>query len=199
MTSRGRLVSTVAVALLHAPLALAAQHDAHRSQSGAAGASVATAASRLMESTRGVALFALSLVGIEYRYGGDTPDAGLDCSGLIRYVFGQLTGVTLPRTAQEQARLGTRVTLRDLAPGDLVFFNTRHAPNSHVGIYLGDDRFVHAPSRGREVTVETLSARYWRARYDGARRLAGVLPAPVPSFVTRAEAATASPPPDATP
>lgn len=199
MTARGRLVLTVALAVMHAPLALAARHDAHRPPSGAAAATMATAASRLMESTRGVALFALSLVGIEYRYGGDTPDAGLDCSGLIRYVFGQLTGVTLPRTAQEQARLGARVTLRDLAPGDLVFFNTRHAPNSHVGIYLGDDRFVHAPSRGREVTVETLSARYWRARYDGARRLAGVLPALVPSFVARAEAATASLPPDATP
>jgi cell wall-associated NlpC family hydrolase len=199
MKVRRGVALAVVLAALHAPLVSAAPRDAHRSLAGAAGDSMAAAASRLMESTRGVALFALSLVGIEYRYGGDTPGAGLDCSGLIRYVFGQLTGVTLPRTAQEQARLGRRVTLRDLAPGDLVFFNTRHAPNSHVGIYLGDDRFVHAPSQGGEVTVETLSARYWRARYDGARRLAAVLPALVPSFVARAEAATASPPPAATP
>lgn len=160
----------------------------------AARGSLAAAASRMVDDAREVAMFALSLVGIDYRYGGETPDRGLDCSGLIRYVFQETTGVTLPRTARELSRLGQRIAARDLEPGDLVFFNTRHFPNSHVGIYLGDDRFIHAPSRGGEVGVALLSAQYWRQRYNGARRLVGVLPALVPAFIARAKAST---PPDA--
>ena len=159
-------------AALHVPLAIGAEHPADRSLADAARASLAS----VVDGTREVGLFALSLVGIEYRYGGETPDRGLDCSGLIRYVFQELTGVTLPRTAQELSRLGKRVTTRELEPGDLVFFNTRRFPNSHVGIYLGGDRFIHAPSRGGEVGVAMFSDRYWQKRYNGARRLVGVLP-----------------------
>ena len=159
-------------AALHAPLAIAAERPADRSLADAARASLAS----VVDGTREVGLFALSLVGIEYRYGGETPDRGLDCSGLIRYVFQEVTGVTLPRTAQELSRLGKRVGTRDLEPGDLVFFNTRRFANSHVGIYLGDDRFIHAPARGGAVGVATFSDRYWQKRYNGARRLVGVLP-----------------------
>ncbi len=177
-------VLALACAAGHAPLALGAERLANRSLADAARASVAS----VVDGTREVALFALSLVGIEYRYGGETPDRGLDCSGLIRYVFQEVTGVTLPRTAQELSRLGKRVATRDLEPGDLVFFNTRRFANSHVGIYLGGDRFVHAPSRGGEVGVATFSDRYWQKRYNGARRLVGVLPGLVPALIAPAQA-----------
>lgn len=116
-------------------------------------------------------MFALGLLGVDYRFGGSTPEAGLDCSGLVGYVFQQVTGISLPRTTQGLSRMGKKVTVADLKVGDLVFFNTRSLPFSHVGIYLGDNRFVHAPSRGREVEIVSLSASYWRARFNGARRL----------------------------
>ncbi len=115
-------------------------------------------------------MLALGMVGVRYVPGGVTPVGGLDCSGLVRYVFEQVTGMTLPRTAREMARLGQRVAAAELQAGDLVFFNTGTA-FSHVGIYLGEERFVHAPSPGRAVEIVTLSERYWRERYSGARRL----------------------------
>src|ERR1700730_16501479 len=134
-------------------------------------ASTTSAGTRVWRRAQGLAIFALGLIGVDYRFGGNTPEAGLDCSGLVRYVFQQVTGISLPRTSQELSRMGKKVTVADLKVGDLVFFNTRSLPFSHVGIYLGDDRFVHAPSRGREVEVVSLSASYWRSRFSGARRL----------------------------
>jgi len=131
-------------------------------------------------------MYALGLIGVDYVYGGETPEGGLDCSGLVRHVFQQVTGVTLPRTSKEQSRVGKPVARADLKPGDLVFFNTRRFAFSHVGIYLGDDRFIHAPSRGSEVEIAELNNSYWRKHFDGARRLVGVLPGLVPT----AEAAT---------
>ena len=150
----------------------------------------------MVEGTREIGLFALSLVGINYRYGGESPERGLDCSGLIRYVFQQVTGVTLPRTTKELSRIGKDIGTPDLEPGDLVFFNTRRFAFSHVGIYIGNDRFIHAPSRGGEVGVASLGSAYWQKRYNGARRLVGVLPALMPSLITHAEASvpTESPP-----
>ena len=130
-------------------------------------------------------------IGVEYRYGGEVPESGLDCSGLVRHVFQQVTGVTLPRTSKEMSRLGDSIARQDLQPGDLVFFNTRRFAFSHVGIYLGDDRFIHAPRTGRDVEIAELGNRYWQKRFDGARRLVGVLPALVPSLVPTAEAAVA--------
>ena len=112
-------------------------------------------------SAHDLALYALSLIGVDYKYGGATPENGLDCSGLVRYVFQQVTGVTLPRTSKELSRLGDKVTVRDLKPGDLVFFNTRRFAFSHVGIYLGENRFIHAPHSGGEVEIVTLSGSYW--------------------------------------
>ena len=117
---------------------------------------------------------ALSLLGVNYRFGGNSPDTGLDCSGLVRYVFQQVTGANLPRTARDMSRLGDTVAANDLQPGDLVFFNTRRFPFSHVGIYLGDNLFVHAPKPGQRVRVEDMRARYWTARFNGARRIEGV-------------------------
>jgi len=184
----------VAMVLVHATSADAAQRNADHSLAEAARASLAAAADRMVEGTREIGLFALSLVGIDYRYGGESPERGLDCSGLIRYVFQQVTGVTLPRTAKELSQIGKDIRATDLEPGDLVFFNTRRFAFSHVGIYLGNDRFIHAPSRGGEVGVASLASTYWQKRYNGARRLVGVLPALMPSLIAHAEASMPSDP-----
>jgi len=154
--------------------------------------SATSAAAKVWQGAQDVALFALGMIGVDYRFGGETPERGLDCSGLIRYVFQEVTGVTLPRTAREMSRLGDKVAVGDLAPGDLVFFNTRRFAFSHVGLYLGDNRFIHAPSAGGEVEVATLSQDYWKKHFDGARRLVGVLPALVPTMIDSAVAAAPS-------
>jgi cell wall-associated NlpC family hydrolase len=117
-------------------------------------------------------LRAMSFIGVRYKWGGDSPDSGFDCSGLIRYVYNQVTGRTLPGNAREISRVGETVDAADLQPGDLVFFNTLRRPFSHVGIYLGESRFVHAPSRGGQVEIVDMNTRYWKSRYNGARRLA---------------------------
>ncbi len=149
------------------------------------------AASYAFSGAQDVAIYALGLIGVDYRFGGETPEGGVDCSGLVKYVFQQVTGVTLPRTAKELSRLGSKVTHADLAPGDLVFFNTRRLPFSHVGIYLGDNRFIHAPSTGSEVEISQLSEIYWQKHFNGARRLVGVLPSLIPLA-----AAAPMPPPE---
>jgi len=115
---------------------------------------------------------ALDLVGIRYRRGGNDADSGFDCSGFVGYVYRQTLGLVLPRTARDISREGEPVAKGDLKPGDLVFFNTLRHAFSHVGIYLGDNRFVHAPRAGKSVRVEDLTDRYWVRRYNGARRLA---------------------------
>ena len=189
-----RPLIVVAMVLLHATSAQCAQRHADLTLAEAAHASLAEAADRMLQGTREIGLFALSLVGIDYRYGGESPERGLDCSGLIRYVFQHVTGVTLPRTAQELSRIGKDIRAADLEPGDLVFFNTRRFAFSHVGIYLGNDHFIHAPSRGGEVGVASLGSAYWQKRYNGARRLVGVLPALMPSLIAHAEASVPADP-----
>jgi cell wall-associated NlpC family hydrolase len=168
---------------------VAAQDGGPRSFTDAAATKVKSAAATALKSAQDLASTALDLIGIRYKWGGNTPETGLDCSGLVRYVFQQVTGVTLPRTAKDMSRLGTEVALSDLQPGDLVFFNTRRFAFSHVGIYLGHDQFVHAPRRGREVEIATLGSGFWQHRFDGARRMAGVLPSLLPSLVSEATAA----------
>lgn len=116
-------------------------------------------------------LQALLALGTDYRYGGASPVTGYDCSGLVAHVFKQAWGLRLPHNARAQSKYGTAVSLAELQPGDLVFFNTQHRAFSHVGIYLGNGRFVHAPRTGEEVKVERLHIRYWMSRFDGARRL----------------------------
>jgi cell wall-associated NlpC family hydrolase len=115
---------------------------------------------------------AMNYLGIRYRFGGNSPETGLDCSGLVQTVFRNALGLDLPRTAREMASLGNRVTRSELQPGDLVFFNTMRRNFSHVGIYLGDGRFVHAPARGGAVRVESIGTAYWSKRFNGARRVA---------------------------
>lgn len=117
-----------------------------------------------------VPFMALSLVGTPYAAGGGSPDTGFDCSGLVGYVYARALQVSLPRTTFALARAGAPVT--DLKPGDLVFYNTLRRPFSHVGIYLGDARFVHAPTTGGAVRIENMRLDYWARRFDGARRVA---------------------------
>ncbi len=118
-----------------------------------------------------LAVYALSLEGTPYKYGGNTPDSGFDCSGFVGYVFRHSLGKILPRTAEQISRVGEKTDEDELQPGDLVFFNTLHRKYSHVGIYLGDGQFIHSPGKGKSVTTVNMNENYWRERYNGARRL----------------------------
>ena len=113
----------------------------------------------------------LLMLGVDYRYGGKSPQTGFDCSGLVAHVFREAYGIELPHNARAQSEMGTRVSLSELRAGDLVFYNTLDRPFSHVGIYLGDGRFVHAPKTGAQVRVEPIRGKYWMRRFDGARRI----------------------------
>lgn len=116
-----------------------------------------------------ITLYALGLIDTGYRFGGKNPDAGLDCSGMVSYIFGQAAGLKLNGSAADIARLGRPVGRDGLRPGDLVFFNTRNAPFTHVGIYIGDDRFIHAPSTNGRVRIDLMNARYYAQRFNAAR------------------------------
>lgn len=120
-----------------------------------------------------IPMYAVSLVGSPYRLGGNSPETGLDCSGLVGHVFRQIAGVILPRDSRSISETAQPLDQTELQPGDLVFFNTLNRAFSHVGIYLGGNRFVHAASsRTGSVMVSNLNDRYWRERFDGARRVA---------------------------
>lgn len=116
-------------------------------------------------------VLAMAYVGVPYRRGGSDYEQGVDCSGFVQIAFREGAGVRLPRTAAEQAAATQPVEPDQLSPGDLVFFNTLGRPFSHVGIYVGQGRFVHSPRAGAQVRLERLDANYWRARFDGARRV----------------------------
>lgn len=118
-----------------------------------------------------VASAAMELLGVRYRFGGNDPATGLDCSGLVTYAVRQSLGLKLPRRAAEMAKEGKSIKRNELQVGDLVFFNTLGRSFSHVGIYVGDNQFVHAPSSGGVVRVENMDVTYWAKRYNGARRL----------------------------
>jgi cell wall-associated NlpC family hydrolase len=114
---------------------------------------------------------ALAAAGVPYRRGGASPETGFDCSGLVAHVYREAYGIQLPHNALAQSRMGRHVTLTGLAAGDLVFYNTERRPYSHVGIYLGDHRFIHAPKPGTAVRIEDMRTAYWSRRFDGARRV----------------------------
>ncbi|MEO8102466.1 MAG: C40 family peptidase [Betaproteobacteria bacterium] len=114
---------------------------------------------------------AVSLVGVKYRRGGDSLDDGFDCSGFVRHVFAESLSLSLPRSAFAMSKLGNPVDARELLPGDLLFYNTQKRRNSHVALYVGEGRFVHAPSRGKRVEIVAMSDAYWTRRFNGARRL----------------------------
>lgn len=124
------------------------------------------------EISREITSEALSALGIKYRYGGNSPMTGMDCSGFVKYVFEKAWGKDLPRTASEQYHVGEKIAKTELQPGDMVFFKTIRNRISHVGIYLGNNEFIHAPRRGEKIRVESINENYWDKRFTGARRLA---------------------------
>lgn len=117
---------------------------------------------------------AVGFMGVPYRRGGNSAETGFDCSGFVRAMYNQTVGLVLPRRAVEQAAATAPVARADLKPGDLVFFNTMRRAFSHVGIYVGEGKFIHSPRSGAEVRVESMNGSYWQRRFDGARRVDAV-------------------------
>jgi cell wall-associated NlpC family hydrolase len=114
---------------------------------------------------------AMGLLGVPYRRGGSNSDTGFDCSGFVRSIYEQTAGLLLPRSAAQQAATTQKIDRSELQPGDLVFFNTMRRAFSHVGIYVGEGKFIHAPKPGSEVRLEDMGISYWARRFDGARRV----------------------------
>jgi cell wall-associated NlpC family hydrolase len=119
---------------------------------------------------------ALGFLGVPYRRGGSNAETGFDCSGFVRAIYEQTAGLILPRRADQQAAATEKIDKSDLQPGDLVFFNTMRRAFSHVGIYVGNGKFIHAPKPGAQVRVEDIGISYWANRFDGARRVPGAEP-----------------------
>lgn len=153
------------------PIARADQlGDLIRQKSG--GSSSANQSSK--EQAGDLIMNAMGLIGLSYRYGGNNPDQGLDCSAFMQYIFKQSMKVTLPRTAQEQYSVGVSIDRSSLQPGDMVFFRTAGPSRiSHVGMYIGNDRFIHAPRTGKNIEITSLTSQYWSSKYAGARRVSG--------------------------
>lgn len=150
---------------------------------GLLGAAEAVESSALVQQMRDAAselvLSAMNFIGVRYRRGGNSADEGFDCSGFTRHVFEHSLGLVLPRRADQQAKLAGLLDVRrdELRPGDLVFFNTMRRAFSHVGIYVGEGKFIHAPRSGAKVRIEDMRETYWAKRYNGARRAEAGLPA----------------------
>ena len=116
----------------------------------------------------------MGFLGVPYRRGGSSPETGFDCSGFVRAMYQSTIGLVLPRRANEQAAATQKIDKQDLQPGDLVFFNTMRRAFSHVGIYIGEGKFIHSPKPGAQVRVESMGQGYWQRRFDGARRVLGL-------------------------
>jgi cell wall-associated NlpC family hydrolase len=128
--------------------------------------------SRISSTTSELVVNAMGFLGVPYRRGGNSAETGgFDCSGFVKAIYEQTVGLVLPRRAEQQAAATQAVDKHDLRPGDLVFFNTMRRAFSHVGIYVGEGKFIHSPKPGAEVRVESLGASYWQRRFDGARRV----------------------------
>lgn len=127
---------------------------------------------RISSTTSELVVTAMGFLGVPYRRGGNSVESGgFDCSGFVKAIYEQTVGLVLPRRAEQQAAATQAVDKHDLQPGDLVFFNTMRRTFSHVGIYVGEGKFIHSPKPGAEVRVENMSANYWQRRFDGARRV----------------------------
>ncbi len=128
---------------------------------------VATAGTRASD----LVVNAMGFLGVPYRRGGNSAETGFDCSGFVRAMYQSTVGLVLPRRANEQAAATEKIEKKDLQPGDLVFFNTMRHAFSHVGIYVGEGKFIHSPKPGAQVRVENMDVSYWKRRFDGARRV----------------------------
>lgn len=184
-------IATGANAVLNAPAAAAS----------AAAAVPNSIAGKIREQASDMVVTAMNLLGVKYRRGGNDADIGFDCSGFTRHVFEMSMGLVLPRRADEQAKAPGLVPVKrdELKPGDLVFFNTLKRTFSHVGIYVGDGKFIHSPRPGGEVRVEDMGFAYWKKRFTGARRAELPDTAPVAAATAEATAASAAIAPAATP
>ena len=120
---------------------------------------------------------AMGFLGVPYRRGGSSVETGFDCSGFVKAMYESTIGMVLPRRANEQAAATQTIDKQDLQPGDLVFFNTLKRAFSHVGIYVGEGKFIHSPKPGARVRVESMAHGYWERRFDGARRVLSLAPA----------------------
>jgi cell wall-associated NlpC family hydrolase len=123
----------------------------------------------ISETGNEVAIYALNLIGTDYRFGGKNPEAGLDCSGMVSYIYREAAGINVSGSAADIARRGKEINRQSLRPGDLIFFNTEHKPFSHVAIYLGENRFIHAPSTNGRVRIDRLDNHYYAEHYEMAR------------------------------
>jgi cell wall-associated NlpC family hydrolase len=131
----------------------------------------------------------IGFLGVPYRRGGNSVETGFDCSGFVKAMFEQTVGMVLPRKAEQQAAATEKIDKADLKPGDLVFFNTMRKAFSHVGIYIGEGKFIHSPKPGSEVRVEDMSLSYWSRRFDGARRVpTSSTEQPSPQLLPKSEA-----------
>jgi cell wall-associated NlpC family hydrolase len=127
-------------------------------------------------------LTAMGFLGVPYRRGGSNAESGFDCSGFVKAMYETTLGWVLPRRAEQQAAATRTIDRKDLQPGDLVFFNTMKHAFSHVGIYVGENKFIHSPKPGAQVRLEDMGQSYWQARFDGARRVLSMAPAePAPA------------------
>lgn len=134
-------------------------------------------ASRVAHRASDLVVTAMGFLGVPYRRGGSSVETGFDCSGFVKAMYEQTVGLILPRRANEQAAATEKIDRRELQPGDLVFFNTLRRTFSHVGIYIGDNKFIHSPKPGAQVRVEDMGVPYWSTRFDGARRVNLPVPA----------------------
>ena len=130
---------------------------------------IAQASRPVSEKGNEVVMYAMGLIDTGYRFGGKNPEAGLDCSGMVSYIYGRAAGLKLAGSAADIARNGRPIPRDELRPGDLVFFNTLNRSLSHVGIYIGDTRFIHAPSTNGRVRIDRLSDSYYAQRFEAAR------------------------------
>ena len=134
--------------------------------------SIATAKVENVASAAGeIVVSAMGFLGLPYKRGGNSFDTGFDCSGFVKALYAQTLGKVLPRSAAEQAAQTTTIDKSELQPGDLVFFNTMRRAFSHVGIYVGEGKFIHSPKPGAQVRIEDMNVGYWDKRYNGARRV----------------------------
>lgn len=166
----------VVIGSLQAPVVLAqsaTEPEASNRITSVASQLANTVTSSVVDGTESLINNAMQLIGVRYRWGGNTPQSGLDCSGFVRYVFNDTFGFLLPRKSAQMSQVGLEIRKDELRPGDLVFFNTMRHAFSHVGIYVGDNKFIHAPSRGKSIRVDDMTKTYWEKRYNGARRMEG--------------------------
>jgi cell wall-associated NlpC family hydrolase len=139
--------------------------------------SVADKAHTVADRASSLVVNAMDSLGVPYKRGGNSAETGFDCSGFVKAMYEQTIGLVLPRRANEQAAATQAIDKKDLKPGDLVFFNTMKRAFSHVGIYIGEGKFIHSPKPGAQVRVEDMGGSYWQQRFNGARRVLGLAPA----------------------